>query len=86
MPLSYQVIQRRTCSKCGDMKKNTKSVRAHNDEEEIEGKIIQRIICKECYIESFQVDEDTDEEPLEPLNKKEAATQWDLITTDGAFQ
>ena len=86
MPLSLQAIMKRSCSKCGQVKKNTKSVRAHPDEEEQYGKIIHRIICRDCYIESFQVNEDTDEGPLEPLNKKEAAIQWNLITTDGSFQ
>lgn len=86
MPLSLQEIMRRSCSKCGQIKKNTKSVRAHPDEEAQYEKIIHRIICRDCYIESFQVNEDTDEGPLEPLTKKEAAIQWNLITTDGGFQ
>jgi len=86
MTLSLQKIQSRTCFKCGEEKKNTKSVRAHSDEETEAGHSIQRIVCKECYIKSFQVDEDNDIGPLEPLNKKEAAIQWNLITTDGGFQ
>ena len=81
MTLSLQKIQNRECFKCGEEKKNTKSVRAHSDEETETGHSIQRITCKECYIKSFQ-----GEAAFEPLSKKDAEIQWNLITTDGGFQ